>query len=506
MPIRRALISLVTLFGGHFLNRRLDRVVLIGALLVAPVAAFIAAPYVLFFMQQSISSIVTWALRLPLMLVGAIALLSAGLTFRDARLPAGSPLTAAMRITGTALSLVGLIVVVAAFLNSAIRFTPTHETESRSAAAGPSADDRPLNGYLYFGGGSNTGNLPAPPSGPERLRGRITLEGVGASGVELSLTLNSKYNVEHLTSDSRGMFEVSLPAGNWNINAIAVSAWNGKPKERDLVLFSGHEPTKGEGQYSRHRFFVEDGLAITLPGTSNEIPIELELRDALPMTWPALSDSVGVSTGRARVPDADFSTAAITWQPIKTATEYEVQITHVTREGTTTRFMPVLMRRLTAPSLPLASLPRRSAPSAAADEYSVHVYAFDAEGKLLTENSMEIDDRMFKLSGGTRLGEEQQSFGGGSPEIISVEYETNQLRLSLVAKLLDQKQFEQASRLLDQVTTDAPRGRPAALRGKLAALQGDCVTAVKLFDRADAEGGAGCAPVEDRKLCAAPQM
>jgi hypothetical protein len=43
MSLRRALISIVTLFGGHFLNRRLDRVVLIGALLVVPVVAFIGA-------------------------------------------------------------------------------------------------------------------------------------------------------------------------------------------------------------------------------------------------------------------------------------------------------------------------------------------------------------------------------------------------------------------------------------------------------------------------------
>ena len=52
---------------------------------------------------------------------------------------------------------------------------------------------------------------------------------------------------------------------------------------------------------------------------------------------------------------------------------------------------------------------------------------------------------------------------------------------------------------------DAPLGRATALRGKLAALEGDCVTANRLFDRADAEGGPGCAPLKDRMLCAAPQ-
>ena len=44
MPYLRALLSLVTLFGGHFLNRRLDRVVLIGTLLVLTLATYMSTP------------------------------------------------------------------------------------------------------------------------------------------------------------------------------------------------------------------------------------------------------------------------------------------------------------------------------------------------------------------------------------------------------------------------------------------------------------------------------
>jgi hypothetical protein len=43
------------------------------------------------------------------------------------------------------------------------------------------------------------------------------------------------------------------------------------------------------------------------------------------------------------------------------------------------------------------------------------------------------------------------------------------------------------------------------LRGRLAALQGDCLSAIRLFDKADAESEPGCVPIEDRKLCEAPQ-
>jgi hypothetical protein len=172
---------------------------------------------------------------------------------------------------------------------------------------------------------------------------------------------------------------------------------------------------------------------------------------------------------------------------------------------------PMLTRRLSGATLPLASLPQRSA-SALADEYSVQVFAFDAAGRLLTESSMKSDggigiepaDRLFQLTGATRLGREQQYVGfTGRPQVISAEYEINDVRLNLAAKLLDQKRFDDARRVLDLVTKDAPPGRASALRGRLAALQGDCVTAIRLFDKAECE--AGCVPVEDRKLCEAPQ-
>jgi hypothetical protein len=43
----------------------------------------------------------------------------------------------------------------------------------------------------------------------------------------------------------------------------------------------------------------------------------------------------------------------------------------------------------------------------------------------------------------------------------------------------------------------------SALRGSLAALRENCVTAIGLFDKVESEGG--CVPSEDRKLYEAPQ-
>jgi hypothetical protein len=504
MPFRRALLSAMTLFGGHFLNRRLDRVVLVGTLLALVAIGLVGVPFALSGIDEASFMSVTWAQRLLLIFVAAVSLLSAGLTFRDARRPPGGPLTTTIRVTRLPLSLFGVLVVAAAVAIAGLRSTPGAQIQTESVL--------PPVGRLYFGSGGVASIVEfQPPRGPERLRGRITLDGAGIEGVRLALTLNGEYKVEGLETGSRGVFEVPLPAGKWHINDIVVSDWDSRPKHRDLILFSGREPMKDAGLYSRFNYHMAGGLEVSLPAESNTIPIEIEFRDALPMTWPLRPNPSGYGPERDSEPDDEFSSAAIAWEPVKGASEYEVQIGQVKREGTMTYSLPMLTRRLSGVTLPLASLPQRSA-SALKDEYAVQVFAFDAEGRLLTESSMKSDggigvklaDRLFQLTGATRLGREQQYVGfSGRPQVISAEYEINDVRLELAAKLLDQKRLNDARRVLDLVTKDAAPGRASALRARLAALEGDCVTAMRLFDKAESE--AGCVPIEDRKLCEAPE-
>jgi hypothetical protein len=110
------------------------------------------------------------------------------------------------------------------------------------------------------------------------------------------------------------------------------------------------------------------------------------------------------------------------------------------------------------------------------------------------------------LTGAARLAREQQYVGFDGPRIVfSNEYQANEKRLDSAEELLRQKRFEDARVALTQVTKDSPAGRASGLLGRLAALQGDCVTATRLFDQAEKEGGCVCA--EDRKLCeVAPKL
>lgn len=495
----RVLLSAFTLFGGHFFNRRLDRVVLIGTLVVLAAIGSVGTPVVLSILANDPTfSYFTAGASVLLALVIAIALLSAWLTFRDARQPPVGPLTTTIRITRLPVTLLGALVISIAVITVVwLHSVPVYHTYSEREQAAPTM------GHIEFGSAATARieNFREPlADGPERLRGRVLLDDKGVDGAKLSVEIDGALRGE-VESDSHGVFEVRLPAGTHHVNEITVSDWDARPKERTLIPFSGHEQVNRGGLYSRFNYLLADGLEVTLPAAADATPIEIEFRDALAVSWPPPRDPLTVPNPRGP-PDADLSTAAITWQPVKGAVEYSVQIAHVGQDDLSRSFPEdILTRRLSGTTLPLAPLPQRPA-RALSDEYAVHIYAFDAAGKLLTEtNQKESDDPTFMLTGAMRLGKERQYVGMRveHPEVISEEYEANEQRLELAAKLLDKKRLDDARVVLEQVTKDAPRGRAAALRGKLLALQGNCAAALELF--AESECQSGCGPVAERKLC-----
>jgi hypothetical protein len=228
------------------------------------------------------------------------------------------------------------------------------------------------------------------------------------------------------------------------------------------------------------------GIEVTLPQTPDGLLVEADFRHALALIWPP----------REAAANADIATAAIAWQPVSDAAEYEVQICDDEFHLQKCSF-PALMRRVSNTSLPLASLPQTPARKEI-NKYYVHVFAFDAQGRLLTESDGAGEDRAFELTGAMRLRKED----AWPPKIVSEEFTANQMRMDQVEILLRDKHFEDAGVALDQVTKDAEPGRATALRGRLAALQGDCAKAKQLFDQAEKEGACVC--TADRQLCEPP--
>lgn len=496
MRIWIALLSLLTVFGGHFSNRRLDRVVLVGTLLLCAAMANIAVGLIGVLFRDGVWLSVLIATPLFIVLT---AVASALLAFRDARGRAErAPLGRTMSVSGVLLSICGLATLYLSASSLMLgRFYPGGASEYVTMA-GESANPEYFGTSIHFGGSVEDWDAPPPPRGDAHLRGRIMVDGRGAEALHMDVFINGRYKAE-VTTDEHGVFDIQLPAGTWYVNHVATTSWDQKPERRELELFSSGDSPKGDGMYQRRSFFDPRGLEVRTVESSGSPALTLELRDLLTVEWPA-PHSQPIPDGTSVTGPATLETSAITWRPHEAAAEYEVQLSHVIREGSTTRFTPMLRRRLSTTRLPLASLPQRAASEGdESDEYTVRIYAFDSQGRLLTHSGSDPDELTFNLGGELRLADEPQTRSVARE--FSDEHVLNSMRLALVSKLLDQKQYEEARQTLDRVTADAPAGQVLALRGRLAALQGNCREALELFAKAEEEGGPGCVAPSDRQLC-----
>jgi hypothetical protein len=226
------------------------------------------------------------------------------------------------------------------------------------------------------------------------------------------------------------------------------------------------------------------------------------LRDALKVQWPP--PVARQLTHQATAPVADIATSTISWLPVPEATEYEVQLSSVKREGDSTSYRSMLHRRQAEATLRLADLPRRPSDSTDPNEYAVVIYAFDANGRLVTQSAENIDAFAFSLAGEERLARDSFADSVAPGSFRSPEYFKNMERLSIIDALLERKQLDAARVILAEITDDAPPGRKVAMQGAIEALAGNCAAALPLFDKADAEGGAGCARPKHRRLCETP--
>jgi hypothetical protein len=181
-----------------------------------------------------------------------------------------------------------------------------------------------------------------------------------------------------------------------------------RPRARDLLLFSGHEPIRGDDRYLNFFSYLEGGLPVTLPLTPDALAMDLQFRDTIALTWPRHAKPQGLG-GSPHASQATYSTAIIGWHPVHDASEYEVQLTRITRTANSIGSKGTLQRRLTGTSLPLTSFPpEMKSQEAPPDEYHVQVYAFDGAGRLVAASEADYN-RAFKLVGATRLAAEPES-------------------------------------------------------------------------------------------------
>jgi hypothetical protein len=354
--------------------------------------------------------------------------------------------------------------------------------------------------WIYFGYGfdDDRGQLPEPPAGDGYLTGRFLYHDAPAEGVKLTVVLNGEYETAPLTTNAEGRFQLRLPPGEWYVSLIKTERWSHKPAGSDAFLvLTGDEPRLSAGSYSRHAFRHDKrGKAVMATAEPSPEALTLVIRDHVRMTWPA-SDDVPVV--------ADAATSVIEWQGYPDATQYLVELSRVERREMGASYYPVASRQVSgATSLALSTF-KIEPGDKEVQEYQVEIYAFDADGRLLSESRSYGTEASFELGAGLQIVDESSLDFAGDVQSLSAEkvqaLRKNQDRLDAAALLIDEGLLDSADTLLQRVQGETAPGRLEAVQGYLAAQRGDCALASEWFDKARGGAGQGCVPERYRRGC-----
>lgn len=504
-------LSLLTITGGHYLNRRWDRAALfLGLLFVGMVAAYFSFsvgiasyenkdPYALFDSYQHKT-------RVALAGFALIPLLSAWVTWRDAReetmnVPWRGVLPALGAVLTTLLSVVLLAyvgVVGSAYLalgRDAVTVSHGEVTDAPAEESGAVADsraysaDNSFQNTLYLGGVNYPGKEAEPvPSGSAYLVGQVLHEGRPVKDAQVRLMINGAHTEPSARTDAAGRYSIRIPPGTWSVNEIRIEDWPDMPRQGSYMVVSGLEEP-GDLNRERYPLFIETGLRVeSTPMAELNPGLVVHIRRNLELNWPSPEDF----QAPARVDDA-----VVRWSAYPGAVNYRVKISEVTRRDNTTTYVPVVRQVVTGTTeLPLSSL--TTLPDDTTQrEYAVEVIAMTEDGTFLSENRQAYQGASFTLTDGHRLlaDDKQRLLEAGMSAEDMHKMLKNDARLDAVVLLIREDMLAPAEVLLDKIDI-APAGRKLAVTGFLRARQERCQEATQLLDQAKGEGGLVCVPEE----------
>jgi hypothetical protein len=140
--------------------------------------------------------------------------------------------------------------------------------------------------------------------------------------------------------------------------------------------------------------FDEKGKEVSVTSTKPRTEsIALAIRPRITMKWPKEP---------MQNQQASIAASSIQWAPYPSAATYYLEIYHVTREGRTTTFSPVIYRNMSGRnSLPLKELPKEK--GSETEEYGVILKAYDQAGVFISESPRL--SATFSLSGSRFISE-----------------------------------------------------------------------------------------------------
>jgi len=489
-----SLASLLTLVGGHFLNRRTDRAVLFFMLFIfSMLGIYYVMLSVLIEIDPEAYQLHFQRMTKLAAFVGiSLLIISAVITFLDSMRspsPHQNSWSVSGRIGATLMTLVGFL--------GAIYMVMLLDTVKITSGSAEIAVNDESDGTLkyrfrdkffataYFGGKGYIPKTVNPPKGEGYLVGVFEHDGIPVPGIQLEIILNDRYTVENLRTDKQGRFEINLPVGDWTINSITTSGWKNKP-DGEYLLTSGDEPKYSGGFYSLI-FNNNEGKVVKVKDRLPETPqVRLSIREQITLIKPGEQD---------KLTPMSLAKDALQWKAYPEAHQYLVEIRSITREGKRTSTMSVARKVVKGASqIPLSHF--TTVEDDVSNEYSIRVTAFAEDGSFLSHS----DD--FPSSGFTFKLSEQRAFvdekflpsalGIPTKEQLELSMQ-NRKKFNAIELLISEKMYKPAKLLLDGIDEkSAQPGRKAAIMGYWFANQGQCDEAVRYFNQAREEGGELC--------------
>ena len=353
---QKILASILTGIGGHYLNKRWDKALLFMFLLILGWVS--ASVYVYFSFQNMagspeemgdlVQSTSQKSAIISLTIIALVWLASNIVTIIDSRnniQPNMLTWSKSGAIVAVISSLLSVILILSTGFSSYTVLTkkPFAPPEESSTFEYNSTEFVAHNFYanIYYGGiPRRSDKLPSPPEGKSTLRGKFLFQGKPASGVTLSIVLNSKYQAKNIKTDSNGEFSLQLPAGLWIVNSIQTNSWEGKPSKGEYSIYEGSEPKLTNSSYSRHANFSRNGKTIDLEASSDTVHLSYTITEDIKLQWPSSTQT----TNNATIANT------IQWEPHAGAQKYSLAIQRIKREGSTTYYEPVATRVVSAPN------------------------------------------------------------------------------------------------------------------------------------------------------------
>lgn len=477
-------LSILTIIGGHFINRRYDRALLFISLnLFASTFYFFGYRTLFYFFEQAGIQIenVPLVYHVFFGLLVFFWLASIVTTARDALKP-DSKFQSAWSTGGV----IGAILI-SIFIAGATMWQSYRNIVYMLADEGER--EQKISSFFFemvtFGGHDFSAELvEGTPEGNGILSGMIGYKNEPASGVHLQLILNNKFRTKELITNDKGEFSLNLPEGTWFLNEITVTGWENKPDHGNFMLLTGYEPVLKNKNYSQFPKHSDSGLPLVISSDSKDPALKFRIEPKFNLSWP---DKEKIKT--------DASTDKITWDVYPGASTYLVKIYKITRDEkgewrSSHQHLSKIMKNTN--ELVLSALMTANA-SGAEHEYGVEILAFDENNYLMSESSARTAEKTFILKDGLQLVDDDalDILSRDSSYTIDAIY-NNRNTIARIESLITDKKYEEAEKLLTTLQGPTEPGQPEALTGYLYAEQGKCEEANRMFEKALEIGGNSC--------------